>query len=147
MIGKLLGAAATLAIIGAVTYGLSSWEASENPQRDEQCKIAQQRFKALEIQARALAAGLSVDGYAEAEKAEVGKLVHALDTARNEQEIEAVIEAHAATVQAQVAASDAEVKSRGDQLFLEQRLKEQRIPADVKQELKRAEKAVATACK
>ncbi|WP_371916805.1 hypothetical protein [Pseudomonas sp. VI4.1] len=113
MKGKLLGAAATLAIIGAVTYGLSTWEASENPQRDEQCKIARQRVKVLEIQARALAAGLSVDGYAEAEKAEVGKLVLALDTARNEQEVEAVIAAHAATVQAQVAASDAEVNSRG----------------------------------
>ncbi|VVN76890.1 hypothetical protein [Pseudomonas fluorescens] len=147
MKGKLLGAAATLAIIGAVTFGLSTWEANENPERDEQCKIARQRVKALEIQARALAAGLSVDGYAEAEKAEVGKLVRALDTAKNEQEVEAVIEAHAATVQAQVAASDAEVKSRGDQLFLEQRLKEQRIPADVKQQLKRAEKAVAIACK
>ncbi|MDQ0127212.1 Xaa-Pro aminopeptidase [Pseudomonas lini] len=146
MKGKLLGAAATLAIIGAVTYGLRTWEASENPQRDESCKIAQQRLKTLEIQVRALAAGLSVDGYAEAEKAEVGKLVHALDTAKSEQEVEAVIEAHAATVKAQVDASDAEVKSRGDQLFLEQRLKEQRITADVKQELKRAEKAVATAC-
>lgn len=146
MKGKLLGAAATLAIIGALTYGLRTWEATENPQRDESCKIAQQRLKALEIQARALAAGLSVDGYAEAEKAEVGKLVHALDTAKSEQEVEAVIEAHAATVKAQVDASDAEVKSRGDQLFLEQRHKEQRIPADVKQELKRAEKAVAIAC-
>lgn len=146
MKGKFLGAAATLAIMGAVSYGLSTWEASENPQRSELCKTAQQRVKALEIQARALAAGLSVDGYAEAEKAEVGRLVHALDTAGNEQEVEAVINAHAATVEAQVAASDAEVRSRGDQLFLEQRLKEQRIPDDVKQQLKRAEKALATAC-
>ncbi|PAM84925.1 hypothetical protein CES87_04055 [Pseudomonas sp. ERMR1:02] len=93
-----------------------------------------------------MAAGLSVEGYAEAEKAEVGKLIHALDTAQTKEEVEAVITKHSATVEAQVAATDAEVKSRGDQPFLGQQFKEQRITTDVKQEIQRAEKAVTTAC-
>lgn len=85
-------------------------------------------------------------GYAKAEEAEVSKLVSALDTAKNEKEVDAVIEEHAASVEAQVAATDAEVKSRGDQPFLGQQRKEQRITTDVKQEIQRAEKAVATEC-
>lgn len=139
-------AAVTLTIIGAVTYGSVKWNTAENRQQDELCRAAQQYVKPLEIRARAMAAGLSVDAFAEAEKADVGKLVRALDTAKDKKEIDAVIEAHAAAVEAHVAAMDAEVESRGDQLFLEQQHKEQRIPVDVKQELQRAEKAVVTAC-
>ncbi|AWM95202.1 hypothetical protein DJ564_19145 [Pseudomonas sp. 31-12] len=93
-----------------------------------------------------MAAGLSVDAYAEAEKAEVGKLVSSLDNAKNDAEVEAVIDAHAAELQAQDAATDAELKNQGSQQFLEQKFKEQRISTDIKQEIERAEKAVADAC-
>ncbi|QAY88404.1 hypothetical protein CUN61_24785 [Pseudomonas arsenicoxydans] len=93
-----------------------------------------------------MAAGLSVDDYAEAEKAQVGKLVSALDTAKNDAEVEAVIDAHAAELQAQDAATDAELKDQRTQQFLEQTPKKQLIPADIKQEIERAEKAVAEAC-
>ena len=74
------------------------------------------------------------------------KLINALDTAHTKEEVEAVITEHSATVEAQVAATDAEVKSRGDQTFLGQQFKEQRITTDVKQEIQRAEKAAHTAC-
>nr|WP_178132046.1 hypothetical protein [Pseudomonas sp. C2B4] len=133
-------------MVGGLTYGLSTWEASKNRRQEELCKVAQEHLKTIEIQARAMAAGLSVEDYAEAEKAEVGKLINALDTAKTKEEVETVISEHSATVQAQVAATDAEVKSRGDQPFLGQQLKEQRITTDVKQEIQRAEKAVSTAC-
>jgi hypothetical protein len=144
--GRLIGATVVVAAVGALAYGLSTWEASKNQRQDELCKVAQEHLKTIEIQARAMAVGLSVEGYAEAEKAEVGKLIHALDNAKNTEEAEAVITEHSATVEAQVAATDAEVKSRGDQPFLGQQLKEQRITTDVKQEIQRAEKAVSTAC-
>jgi len=144
--GRLIGATVVVAVVGVLAYGLSTWEASKNQRQDELCKVAQEHLKAIEIQARAMAVGLSVEGYAEAEKAEVGKLIHALDNAKNKEEAEAVISEHSATVEAQVAATDAEVKSRGDQPFLGQQLKEQRITTDVKQEIQRAEKAVTTAC-
>lgn len=146
MKGRLIGATVVVAFVGALAYGLSNWEASKNRRQDELCEVAQKHLKAVEIQARAMAAGLSVEGYAEAEKAEVGKLIHALDTAKTKEEVETVISEHSATVQAQVAATDAEVKSRGDQPFLGQELKEQRITTDIKQEIQRAEKAVSTAC-
>ena len=144
--GRLIGATVVVAVVGVLAYGLSTWEASKNQRQDELCKVAQEHLRAIEIQARAMAVGLSVEGYAEAEKAEVGKLIHALDNAKNKEEAEAVISEHSATVEAQVAATDAEVKSRGDQPFLGQQLKEQRITTDVKQEIQRAEKAVTTAC-
>lgn len=146
MKGRLIGATVVVAAVGVLAYGLSTWEASKNQRQDELCKVAQEHLKTIEIQARAMAVGLSVEGYAEAEKAEVGKLIHALDNAKNTEEAEAVITEHSATVEAQVAATDAEVKSRGDQPFLGQQLKEQRITTDVKQEIQRAEKAVTTAC-
>ena len=144
--GRLIGATVVVAVVSVLAYGLSTWEASKNQRQDELCKVAQEHLKAIEIQARAMAVGLSVEGYAEAEKAEVGKLIHALDNAKNKEEAEAVISEHSATVEAKVAATDAEVKSRGDQPFLGQQLKEQRITTDVKQEIQRAEKAVTTAC-
>jgi hypothetical protein len=145
--GGLIGVAVVVTLMGGLTYGLSTWEANKTQRQDELCKVAQERLKSIEIQARAMAAGLSVKDYAEAEKAEVGKLINALDTAKTNEEVESVISQHSATVQAQVAATDAEVKSRGDQPFLGQQLKEQRITTDVKQEIQRAEKAVSTACK
>ncbi|MGE8064646.1 hypothetical protein [Pseudomonas sp. NPDC089569] len=146
MKGSLIGASVVTVFAGLLAYGLSTWEVSKNARQEEVCKVAQEHLKSVEIQARAMAAGLSVEGYAEAEKAEVGKLIHALDTANTKEEVEAVISQHSATVEAQVAATDAEVKSRGDQPFLGQQLKEQRITTDVKQEIQRAEKAVSTAC-
>lgn len=146
MKGRLIGAAVIAACIGAGAYGLSAWEAIKDRRQDEMCQVARDHLKSVEIEARAMAAGLSVEGYAEEEKADVGKLIHALDTANTKEEVEAVISEHSATVEAKVAATDAEVKSRGDQPFLGQQLKEQRITVDVKQEIQRAEKAVAGAC-
>jgi hypothetical protein len=122
------------------------WRAAESVRRDAVCKAAQQHMETLGIRTRAMAAGLSVDAYADAEKAQVGKLVSALDTATNDAEIEAVIDAHSAELQAQDAATDAELKNQRSQQFLEQTPKKQRIPADIKQEVERAEKAVAEAC-
>ena len=146
MKGKLLGAAATLLVLGAAIYGLNTWEHIQDQRQEAVCKAAREHLNSLETQARALASGLSVEAYAEAEKAEAGQLVMALDTARNEAEVDAVIDKHAAAIEAQISAEDAEVQSRGEQPFLGQELKKQRIPTDVKQEFKRAEKAVAETC-
>lgn len=136
----------TLAIIGTMTYVFIQWEAAETQKRDALCGEAKQSLKEVEIRARALAAGLSVEAYAKDEEAKVAALIDALDAANTEAEVNAVIEAHAAAIEAQAAAIDAEVDTRGDQIFLEQRLMKQRIPADVKQELQRAAKAVNDAC-
>lgn len=146
MRGQLIGTVITLALMGVTTHGYMQWRADESARRDTVCKTAQQHMETLEIRTRAMAAGLSVDDYAEAEKAQVGKLVSALDTAKNDAEVEAVIDAHAAELQAQDAATDAELKDQRSQQFLEQTPKKQRIPADIKQEIERAEKAVAEAC-
>jgi hypothetical protein len=144
--GKFIGIAVVVTLVAAEIYVFSAWEVSKNRQQGELCKVAREHLKALEIQARAMATGLSIEGYAEAENNEVGKLITALDTAKTKEEAEAVITEHSATVQAQVAATDAEVKSRGDQPFLVQQLKAQRITTDVKLGIQRAEKAVRTAC-
>jgi hypothetical protein len=144
--GKLLSVALTVAVVGAGLYGLNRWEQVENQRQTAVCTANQEHLKNLETQVRAMTAGLSVEAYAEAEKAEAGKLVQALDTARNEAEVNAVIDEHSAAIQKQIVAEDAEVKSRGDQPFLGQELKKQRITTDIKQELIRAEKAVADAC-
>ncbi|VVN92624.1 hypothetical protein [Pseudomonas fluorescens] len=136
----------TVAIVGAMTYVLIQWGTAENQKREALCGEAQQSLKGVEIRARALAAGLSLEAYDKDEEAKVAALINALDAATNEAEVNAVIEAHAAAIEAQAAAIDAEVDTRGDQLFLEQRLMKQRIPADVKQELQRAAKAVSVAC-
>jgi hypothetical protein len=144
--GRLIVGIVTMTIVGTVGYRLITWQLMENRQQAEQCKVAQQHLKTLEVQARAMAAGLTVEGYAQAEEVEVGKLVQALDTAKNEKEVDAVISEHSAAVEAQIAATDAEVKSQGEQPFLGQQLKEQRITTDVKQEIQRAEKAVSAAC-
>ncbi|RKS27433.1 hypothetical protein BJ917_0275 [Pseudomonas sp. WPR_5_2] len=146
MKGKLIATAVVVTSVAAVMYGFSTWDVGKNLRQDELCNVALEHQKAVEIRARAMATGLSVEGYAEAEKAEVGKLINALDTATTKEEAEAVIMEHSANVEAKVAATDAEVKSRGDQPFLVQQLKEQRITIDVKQEIQRAEKAVSTAC-
>lgn len=146
MKGKFIGIAVVVTLVATEIYVFSAWEVSKNRQQDELCKVAREHLKALEIQARAMATGLSIEGYAEAENNEVVKLITALDTAKTKEEAEAVITEHSATVQAQVAAADAEVKSRGDQPFLVQQLKAQRITTDVKLGIQRAEKAVRTAC-
>jgi hypothetical protein len=140
-----MGVAFTLAVIGVTTYGFMEWKAVETERQNVVCKAAQQHLDTLEIRTRSMAAGLSVEAYAEVETAEVDKLVSALDTAV---EVETVIDAHAAELQAQaqVTATDAVLKNQGSQLFLEQELKKQRIPTDLKQEIKRAEKAVTAAC-
>ncbi|MBV6822131.1 hypothetical protein KUF73_04230 [Pseudomonas sp. PD9R] len=135
-----------MTILGAVGYRLITWHLMENQQQEEQCKVAQQHLKTLQVQARAMASGLTVEGFTEAEEADVNKLVSALDTAKDEKEVDAVISEHSAAVEAQIAATDAEVKSQGDQPFLGQQRKEQRITTDVKQEIQRAEKAVSAAC-
>ncbi|MHC8391632.1 hypothetical protein ACYZTM_27240 [Pseudomonas sp. MDT2-39-1] len=147
MRAQLFSAILTLAVISVTTYGFIEWKAVESARQDAVCKTAHQHMETLQIRARAMAAGLSVDAYADAEKAEVDKLVSALDTAKNDAEVEAVIDAHAAELQAQDAASDAELKNQGSQIFLEQKHKEQRITTDIKQEIERAEKAVADACR
>jgi hypothetical protein len=144
--GQLLGVAATIIIIGSTVYGFNNWKAQQSQRQEAVCALARQHLKDLEVQARALAAGLSVEAYAEAEKAEAGKLVSALDTAKNEAEVDAVIDQHSAAIEAQIHAEDAEVKSRGEQKFLGQERKEQRITTDMKQEIQRAEKAVADDC-
>jgi hypothetical protein len=136
----------TLVVVGAAIYGLNTWEHIESQRQEAVCKAAREHLNGLETQARALASGLTVEAYAEAEKAEAGQLVLALDTAKDEAEVNAVIDKHSAAVEAQITAEDAEVQSRGDQPFLGQELKKQRIPTDIKQEFKRAEKAVADTC-
>jgi hypothetical protein len=114
--------------------------------KDMTCKAAQLHMNTLETRGRAMAAGLSIEAYAEAENTEVDKLISALDAAKNAAEVEAVIDVHAAKLEAEDAATDAELKDQGSQLFLEQRLKKQRITTDLKQEIERAEKAVTEAC-
>ncbi|MGE8149678.1 hypothetical protein ACQKP5_00300 [Pseudomonas vancouverensis] len=136
----------TLVVLGGALYGLNTWENIQRERQEAVCKTAQQHLKSLETQARAMAAGLSVEAYAEAEKQDAGKLVQALDTAKNEAEVDAVIDQHATAIQAQIVAEDAEVENRSEQPFLGQELKKQKITSDVKQEFKRAEKAVAEDC-
>lgn len=143
---RILATAIVMALIGTTTYGLIHWEVADNRKREALCRDAQQTLKGVEIRARALAAGMSVDAYAKAEEDEVAALLSALDAATNEAEVDAVIDAHAASIEAKNAAIDAEVDTQGEQIFLEQRLKEQRIPVDVKQELRRAAKAVNLNC-
>ena len=136
----------TVAVIGTMTYGFFQWNVVENHKHNLLCGAARQTLKGVEIQARALAAGLSVDDYGQAEEDEVAALIVALDAATSDAEVDSVIEAHAAAIEAVDAAIDAQVDTRGDQTFLEQRLVKQRIPVDVKQQLQRAAKAVSVTC-
>nr|WP_218574369.1 hypothetical protein [Pseudomonas sp. PB120] len=128
------------------TYGFVEWRAVESERQVAVCKAAQEHREALDVRARAMAAGLTVDAYAEAETAQVGKLVQDLDTAKNDAEVEAVIDAHAAELQAEDAAADAELKNQKSQMFLDQKLIKQKITTDTKQEVERAAKAVSDAC-
>ena len=146
MRGRLIGATVFITMIGVTTHKLMEWKSIENERKDTVCKASQQHLKTLQTRARAMAAGLSIEAYVEAENTEVAKLVNALDTANNDAEVEAVINAHAAQLEAKVAATDAELKNQGSQVFLEQQLKKQRITTDIKQEIKRTEKAVTEAC-
>ena len=143
---RILAAAVAMALIGTTAYGLIHWGAVDNQKRDALCGEARQTLKGVEIRARAMAAELSVDDYAKAEEDDVAALIGALDAATNETEVDSAIETHAASIEAKNAAIDAEVDTQGDQIFLEQRLKKQRIPVDVKQELRRAAKAVSVNC-
>ncbi|TPG77996.1 hypothetical protein [Pseudomonas mandelii] len=136
----------TLAIIGTMTFGLLQWRAVEKQNQDMSCNEAKYALKGVEIRARALAAGMTVEAYANAEEEEVTKLISALEGANSDADIDSVIESHAAAIKAEDAAVEAEVDARGDQAFLEQRLKKQRIPVDVKQQLERAAKAVSLTC-
>jgi len=77
----------------------------------------------------------------------VAKLIRALESATSPADIDSVMASHAAAIEAEGAAVEAEVDARGDQAFLEQRLKKQRIPVDVKQQLERAAKAVSLTCR
>lgn len=136
----------TLAMVGTLTYSLLQWHEVQNHTQELRCGEARKTLKGVEVRARALAAGLTVDAYAKAEEEDVAKLVGALDAARSDVEIDSVMESHATAIGVEDAAIDAEVDSRGNQVFLEQTLRKQRIPADVKQELERAAKAVRLTC-
>lgn len=135
-----------LAMVGVLTFQLIHWQVADSRKQAALCEDAKQTMKNLEIRARALASGLTVEAYAKAEADEVAALIERLDAARNDAEVDAVIDAHAAALEAKGAAIDAQVGTGGDQTFLEQRLVRQRIPVDVKQELRRAAKAVSDAC-
>lgn len=141
-----LMAGLTVALIGATGYLLIQWQQVNQHKREVQCTEARQALKDVQIRARALAAGLSLDAYSKDEEAKVAALTKALDAASNEAEVNAVIAAHAAAIEAEAAVIDAQVDTQGDQTFLEQRRVEQRITVDVKQELQRAAKAVSVTC-
>ena len=143
---RILSGAITLAIIGTMTVGLLQWRAVAKQRQDVSCIEARHTLQGVEIRARALAAGMTVEAYAIAEEEEVAKLVRALESATSPADIDSVMESHSAAIEAEDAAVEAEVDTRGDQAFLEQRLKEQRIPVDVKQQLERAAKAVSLTC-
>ncbi|RON45163.1 hypothetical protein [Pseudomonas frederiksbergensis] len=143
---RILIGSLTLAIIGTMTYGLLQWRAIDKQNQEFSCSEAKQTLKGVEIRARALAAGMTVEAYANAEEEEVAKLISALEGATSATDIDSVMESHAAAIKAEDAAVEAEVDARGDQAFLEQRLKKQRIPVDVKQQLERAAKAVSLTC-
>ncbi|MCK1793785.1 hypothetical protein [Pseudomonas violetae] len=136
----------TLAMVGTLTYSLWQWRDVQNHTQELRCVEAREALKGVEVRARALAAGMSVDAYAKAEEEDVAKLVGALDAAKSDVEIDSVMESHATAIGAQDAAIDAEVDGRGNQAFLEQTLRKQRIPGEVKQELERAAKAVKLTC-
>lgn len=136
----------TLAIIGTMTYELLQWRAIDKQNQEFSCSEAKQTLKGVEIRARALAAGMTVEAYANAEEVEVAKLISALEGAKSAADIDSVMESHAATIKAEDAAVEAEVEAQGDQAFLEQRLLKQRIPIEIKQQLKRAAKAVSLTC-
>jgi hypothetical protein len=137
----------SLAIIGTTTFGLLQWRAVEKQIQDVSCTEARHTLKGVEIRARALAAEMTVEAYAHAEEEEVAKLIRALESATSPADIDSVMASHAAAIEAEDAAVEAEVDARGDQAFLEQRLKKQRIPVDVKQQLERAAKAVSLTCR
>ncbi|EJM14699.1 hypothetical protein PMI22_04476 [Pseudomonas sp. GM21] len=146
MRGSLIGATVFITMIGVTTHKLMEWKSIENERKDTVCKASQQLLKTLETRARAMAAGLSIEAYEDAEHTEVARLVNALDTANNDAEVEAVINAHAAQLEAKNAATDAELKNQGSQAFLEQQFKKQRITTDLKQKIKRTERAVTEVC-
>ncbi|MHC8314283.1 hypothetical protein [Pseudomonas sp. LB3P31] len=136
-----------VAAVGVLSYQLIQWKVADSQKKAALCVDAKQTMQNLEIRARALASGLTVEAYAKAEADEVAALIEALDAARDDAEVNAVIDAHAAVLEAKGAAIDAQVGTGGDQTFLEQRLVKQRIPVDVKQELRRTAKAVSDACR
>jgi hypothetical protein len=135
-----------IAMVGVLSFQVIHWQVADSLKKAALCEDAKQTMKNLEIRARALASGLTVEAYAKAEADEVAALIKQLDAARNDAEVNAVIDAHAAALEAKGAAVDEQVETAGDQTFLEQRLVRQRIPVDVKQELRRAAKAVSEAC-
>ncbi|WP_223521567.1 hypothetical protein [Pseudomonas sp. GL-B-19] len=143
---RILSGAITLAIISTMTVGLLQWRAVAKQNQEVSCSEARHALKGVEIRARALAAGMTVEAYANAEEEEVAKLIRALEGANSAADVDTVMESHSAAIEAEDAAVEAEVDARGNQAFLEQRLKKQRIPVDVKQQLERAAKAVSLTC-
>ncbi|MCW8277894.1 hypothetical protein IMF27_21860 [Pseudomonas sp. PCH199] len=136
----------TLATIGTTTYGLLQWRAVEKQHQDVLCGDAKHTLEEVEIRARALAAGMTVDAYAKAEEEEVAKLIRALEGAASDEDVDSVMASQADSIKTENAAVEAQVDAKGDQSFLEQRLIKQRIPVEVKQQLKRAAKAVSLIC-
>jgi acylphosphatase len=143
---RILFGVISLTMIVMMTYGLLQWRALEKQNQDISCNEAKHALNGVEIRARALAAGMTVEAYANAEEEDVAKLIRALEGATTAAEIDEVMENHAAAIEAENASLEEEVNARGTQAFLEQRLKKQRIPVDVKLQLERAAKAVNLSC-
>ena len=64
MKAKLLGVAVTIVVIGTAVYGLITWKELQSQRQEAVCTLARQHLKDLEVQARALGAGMSVEAYA-----------------------------------------------------------------------------------
>ncbi|MCY1424020.1 hypothetical protein D3C76_659810 [compost metagenome] len=103
---RILIGAITLAIIGMMTYDMLQWRAVEKQYQDVSCNEAKHALKGVEIRARALAAGMPVEAYANAEEKEVAKLINALEGAASDADIDTVVESHAAAIEAENAAVD-----------------------------------------
>ena len=57
MKGKLIGTTVVVTLLAAVTYGVSTWEASKSRRQEALCKVAQEHLKTVQIEARAMATG------------------------------------------------------------------------------------------
>ena len=83
----------SLLAVGVVSFALLQWIVVVPPRHDALCSDARQALKGVEIRARAMAAGLSLDDYTQEEEAKVAALIRALDSAHSEAEVNAVIDA------------------------------------------------------
>ncbi|MCK1789192.1 hypothetical protein [Pseudomonas violetae] len=98
-----------IAMVGVLSFQVIHWQVADSLKKAALCEDAKQTMKNLEIRARALASGLTVEAYAKAEADEVAALIKQLDAARNDAEVNAVIDAHAAALEAKGAAVDEQV--------------------------------------